>query len=190
MERFGETWKRKGQDESDTGDKNKVEDLVKTWLVFFEKNLNKIANLDQKTCKNKTMKGKLGNDSMTTSLYKINKSKLSKVRQSKPCNNSRLRSWLCCCKDSKLVYFKWTVLDFVSEIASNLFILFTIKLFHKILFNFLAKAYRKTGTRDPSETLQKPENRDPSRTLQKLENQDPSRKNRILQNPENQDPGP
>ena len=57
MERFGETWKRKGQDESDTGDKNKVEDLVKTWLVFFEKNLNKIANLDQKTCKNKTMKG-------------------------------------------------------------------------------------------------------------------------------------
>ena len=29
MERSGETWKRKGQDESDTGDKNKVEGLVK-----------------------------------------------------------------------------------------------------------------------------------------------------------------
>ena len=43
MQRFGETWKRKGQGESDTGDKNKVEGLVK-WLVLFEKNLNKIAN--------------------------------------------------------------------------------------------------------------------------------------------------
>ena len=39
MERFTETWKRKGQDESDTGDKNKVEGLVKKWLVFFEKKL-------------------------------------------------------------------------------------------------------------------------------------------------------
>ena len=50
MVRFGETWKRKGQDESDTGYKNKVEFLVEKWLVFFEKNANKIANLDQKTC--------------------------------------------------------------------------------------------------------------------------------------------
>ena len=139
MERFTETWKRKGQDESDTGDKNKVEGLVKKWLVFFEKNLNKTANLDQKTCKNKTMKGKLGNDSITSSLYKINKSKLTKVRQSKPCNNSRLISWFCCCKDSKVVYFKWTVLDFVSEIVLNLFLLFTIKFFHKILFNFFGE---------------------------------------------------
>ena len=139
MERFRETWKRKRQDESDTGDKNKVEGLVKKWLVFFEKNLNKTANLDQKTCKNKTMKGKLGNDSITSSLYKINKFKLSKVRQSKPCNNSRLRSWLCCCKDSKVVCFKWTVLDFVSEVVLNLFLLFTGKLFHKILFNFLGE---------------------------------------------------
>ena len=136
MERFGETWKRKGQDESDTGDKNKVEGFVKKWLVFFKKNLNKIANLDQKTCKNKTMKGKLGNDSITSSLYKINKFKLSKVRQSKPCNNSRLRSWLCRCQDSKVVCFKWTVLDFVSEIVLNLFVFFTRKLYRKILFNF------------------------------------------------------
>ena len=51
MGRFRETWKRKWQDESDTGDK--VEGLVKKWLVFFEKNLNKLANLDQKTCKYK-----------------------------------------------------------------------------------------------------------------------------------------
>ena len=109
MERFTETWKRKGQDESDTGDKNKVEGLVKKWLVFFEKNLNKVANLDQKTSKNNTRKGKLGNDSINSLLYKINKSKLRKVKQSKPSNNSRLRSWLCCCKDSKVVYFKWTV---------------------------------------------------------------------------------
>ena len=136
MERFGETWKCKGQDESGTGDKNKVEGLVKKWLVFFEKNLNKIVNLDQKTCKSKTMEGKPGNDSINSSLYKINKLKVSKVRQSKPCNNSKLRSWLCCCKE---VYFKWTVLDFVSEIVLNLFLLFTRKLFHKILFNFLAE---------------------------------------------------
>ena len=128
MERSREIWKRKRQDESDTGDKIKVEGLVKKWLVFFEKNLNKTANLDQKTCKNKTMKGKLGNDSINRSLYKINKSNLSKVRESKLCNNSRLRSWLCCCKDSKLVYFKWTVLDIVSEIALNLFLLLTRKL--------------------------------------------------------------
>ena len=34
--------------------KNKVEDEVQEWLVFLEKNLNKIANLDQKRCgKNK-----------------------------------------------------------------------------------------------------------------------------------------
>ena len=49
--------KTKGQDESDTGDKNKVEGLVEKWLVFFEKNLNKFANLNQKTSKNKAMKG-------------------------------------------------------------------------------------------------------------------------------------
>ena len=148
MERSGETWKRKRQDESDTGNKNKVEGLVKKWLVFLEKNVNKISNLDQKTCKNKSMKGKLGNDSITNSLYKTNKSKLSKVRQSKLCNNSRLRSWLCCCKSSKVVYFKWTVLDFLPEIVFNLFLLLTRKLFNtikkllrKLLFsrNFIEK---------------------------------------------------
>ena len=53
MVRFGETWKHKEQDESDNGHKNKVDGLVEKWLVFFEKNLNKIANLDQKTCKYK-----------------------------------------------------------------------------------------------------------------------------------------
>ena len=56
------------QDESDTGDKNIVERVVQKWLVFFEKNLNRIANLDQKTCKKKAMNGKLGNDSITSSL--------------------------------------------------------------------------------------------------------------------------
>ena len=127
MERFGETWKGKRQDESDTGDKNKVKVLVKNWLVFSAKNLNKMADLNQKIWKNKRMKGKLGNDSINSSLYKINKSKLSKVRQSKPCNNSRLRCWLCCCKDSKVVYFKWSVLDFASEIVLNLFLLFKRK---------------------------------------------------------------
>ena len=96
MERFGETKKRKEQDESDNGDKNKV-GVVQKWLVFFEKNSNKIANLDQNTCKKKTMKGKLGKDNITSSLYKMNKCKLRIVRQSKPCNNTRPTSWLCCC---------------------------------------------------------------------------------------------
>ena len=54
------------------GKKSKVEDLFKTWLVFFEKNLSKIANLDQKTCKSETVKGKLGKDTITSPLYRIN----------------------------------------------------------------------------------------------------------------------
>ena len=41
--------KREVQDESDTEDKNVIEGVVQRWLVFFEKNLNRIANLDQKT---------------------------------------------------------------------------------------------------------------------------------------------
>ena len=47
--RFGEIIKWKEQDESDTGDKNKAEGVVHKLLVFFEKNLNKVTNLDQKT---------------------------------------------------------------------------------------------------------------------------------------------
>ena len=35
------------------------------------------------------------------------------------------------------------------------------------------REYWKTGTWDPSGTIQKPENQDPSGTLQKPENQDP-----------------
>ena len=101
MEELGETWKRKGQDESDTEDENKVEGLVKKWFVFLKKNLNKIPNLNQKSCKSKTMKGKLGKDNITSSLYKINKSKLSKVSQSKSCNNSRLRSCFALAKTVK-----------------------------------------------------------------------------------------
>ena len=117
--------------------------VVQKWLVFFEKNLNKIANLDQKTCKKKTMKGKLEKDSITSS-YKTNKCNLSKVRQFKPCNNSRPRSWLCCCKDSEVIYFKWTMLGFVSEIVFNLFLLFTRKLcFIKFYSTSLAK-YRSS----------------------------------------------
>ena len=44
----------------------------------------------------------------------------------------------------------------------------------------------KTGTRDPSGTLQKPENRNPSETLLKLENRDPSG---TLKNPTKAGPG-
>ena len=72
--------------------KNKVEGVVQKMLVFFKKNLNKIANLDQKTCQKKTMIGELGKNCRTSSLYIINKWKLSTVRHSKSCNNSRLRS--------------------------------------------------------------------------------------------------
>ena len=71
------------QDESDTGDKIMEEGVVQKWLVLFvlfKKDLSKVANLDQKTCKKKTMKEKLGKYSITNSLYKINKCKLSKVR--------------------------------------------------------------------------------------------------------------
>ena len=121
------------------GIKTKLKVQLRSGWFSSKKNLNKIANLDQKTCKNKTMEGKLGNDSINSSLHKINKSKLSKVRQSKPCNNSRLRSWFCCCEDSKVVYFKRAVPDLVSKIVLNLFLLFTRKLFHKILFNFLGE---------------------------------------------------
>ena len=61
MGRFGVTKKkRKEQDESDTGDKNKVEGVVQKWLVLFAKSLNNVANLDQITCKKKKIKGKLG----------------------------------------------------------------------------------------------------------------------------------
>ena len=63
-----ETKTCKEQDESGTRDKNKVEGVAHKWLVFFEKNLNKIANLDQKTCKKKTMKGKLEKDSIPNQL--------------------------------------------------------------------------------------------------------------------------
>ena len=48
--------------------------------------------------------------------------KLSKIRQSKPRNNRRLRSRPCFCIDCKVVYFpyfKWTLLAFVSEIVLN-----------------------------------------------------------------------
>ena len=114
--------------------------VVTPWLVFFEKDLSKIATLDRKTCKKETMKGKLGGNSITSSWYKINKCTLRNVMQSESCNNSRFRSRLCCCKNAKVVYFKWTVLGFVSEIS---IFLFTRKLcFIKFCSTTLA-TYRK-----------------------------------------------
>ena len=122
MEMFGET--------KNVRCKTKVTLEIKTqqkvqfrsgWFLFvlFEKNLSKVANLDQKTCKKKTIKGKLGKDSITSLLYKINKYNLSKVRQSKPCYKSSPRFWLFCFKDSRVAYFKSNMLGFVSEIVSN-----------------------------------------------------------------------
>ena len=68
MGRFAGTRKREEQDENYTGDENKVEGVVQKLLVFFKKNWNKIANLDQKTCEKKTMIGKLGKNFITSSL--------------------------------------------------------------------------------------------------------------------------
>ena len=45
----------------------KVEVVVQKWSDFFQKNLSKIANLDQKTSKKKKMKRNLGKDSITSS---------------------------------------------------------------------------------------------------------------------------
>ena len=56
MERLRETRKRKGKKWRWSWN-IKVEDAVQKWLVFFEKNLNKIENLNHRTCKEKTMKG-------------------------------------------------------------------------------------------------------------------------------------
>ena len=50
MGRFAGTRKREEQDENYTGDENKVQRVVQKLLVFFKKNWNKIAHLDQKTC--------------------------------------------------------------------------------------------------------------------------------------------
>ena len=58
--------RHKVQDKSDTGDQ-KVEVVVQKWSDFFQKNLSKIANLDQKTSKKKKMKRNLGKDSITSS---------------------------------------------------------------------------------------------------------------------------
>ena len=68
MGRFAGTRKREEQDENYTGDENKVEGVVQKLLVFFKKNWNKIANLDQKTCEKETMIGKLVKNFITSSL--------------------------------------------------------------------------------------------------------------------------
>ena len=68
MGRFAGTRKRKEQDENDTGDENKVEGVVQKLLVFFKKNLDKIANLDQKICQKKAMIRKLRKNFRTSSL--------------------------------------------------------------------------------------------------------------------------
>ena len=123
--------KKKWQDESDTSDKKQSRMCNSEVVSFLREKLDKIVNLDLKISKEKKME-----DSITRSWYKINKCKPSKVKQSKPCYKSRLRSCLCCCKDNKVVYFKSTVLGFVSEIVFNLLV-HKKTMFPKILFNFL-----------------------------------------------------
>ena len=60
MGRFGETRKRKGQDESDTGDKKQSRRCSSKWLVFFEKNFKKIAKSTNASS------AKSGNPSLST----------------------------------------------------------------------------------------------------------------------------
>ena len=123
--------KREMQDESDYRDKNIAEGVVQKGFVFFKKNLNRIANLDQKTCKKKAMKWNLGKDNTPRLLHKINKCKLSKARQSKPYNSSRPWSWLSCCKNSKVVCFRWV---YFSLSSLSLF-LFSVYLFiYKLIY--------------------------------------------------------
>ena len=113
MKRFGETKNVRCKTKVTLGMKTQQKVQFRSgWFLFvlFEKNLSKVANLDQKTCKKKTIKGKLGKENITSSLYKTSKCKLRKVRQSKLCNNSRPRFSLFCFKDSKVVYFKCQVL--------------------------------------------------------------------------------
>ena len=68
MGRFAGTRKREEQDKNYTGDENKVEGVVQKLLVFFKKNLDKIANLDQKICQKKAMIRKLRKNFRTSSL--------------------------------------------------------------------------------------------------------------------------
>ena len=57
IEQFGETTKLTGKmKETLMIKKNNVESVAHKWLFFFEKNLNKIVILDQKTSKKKIMK--------------------------------------------------------------------------------------------------------------------------------------
>ena len=59
IEQFGETTKLTGKMKVTLMiKKNNVESVVHKWLFFFEKNLNKIVILDQKTSKKKIMKGR------------------------------------------------------------------------------------------------------------------------------------
>ena len=94
------------KDESDTGNKNIVEGVVQKRLVFIRFIREKLEQGRKFRSENlqEESKGKLGKVSITSSLYKINKCELSKVRQSMPCNNSRPRFWLFWLKDSKVVY--------------------------------------------------------------------------------------
>ena len=111
--------------------KNKVEVVVQKWLVF---------SLPDTWFSSRKIWTK--SRIQIRRLARRKQWKLSKVRQSKPCYHSRIKSWLCCCTDSKVVYFKWTVLDFVSEILFNIFLLFTRKLcFIKFCSTSLAKLF-------------------------------------------------
>ena len=102
IKRFGTTRKRKRQDKSGTGGKIK-------WKVWFKSGWFTSTKIWTRLQREK-MKGNLGKDR-----HAYNYSR-------------RPRSWICYCKDRKVVYFIWTALSFVLETRCNLYLLFTRKL--------------------------------------------------------------
>ena len=134
MERFGET-------------KTTVTLGVKTqqkvqfrsgWFLFdlFE-NLSKVANLDQKTCKKETMKGKLGKDSNEL----ITENKQMQAQQSQAIQAlQQQQAKVLAFFTSKAV--EWFISSEICQVLfQRLYLIFALihkkTLFHKILLNFL-----------------------------------------------------
>ena len=93
------------RDESDTGNKNKVKRIVQKLLVFFEKNLNKIANLYRKICKKKKSNERETRERQHNQL--IIQNQQMQVQQSQTIQvfqQQQARFCFCWCKDSKVNY--------------------------------------------------------------------------------------
>ena len=113
--------------------KNKIEGVVQKWLIFFEKNLSKIANLDQKTCKEKERKESFGKTPYSlTSSYKLQKALLQ--HQGSNISFVYLKT---------VKQFISSSSGFVSEIVFKIFLLFTRKLRFIFFFYFTETSLKK-----------------------------------------------